>query len=183
MRAIKRRQPNGLDHTSGTHVPFILLLILAWPFLEIATFIYVGSRIGILPTIALTLLSSFVGVLLLRIQGIALLQKMRTELAANRVPAADIGHGAFIAFAGLCLLIPGFLTDILGLLLFLPPVRAFILYLLSRNATIVVRTSTTRSGVVDLDPADWHEGGTGTGAQSPDPKDEPRSLPKPPHTP
>ncbi len=164
-------------------MPFILLLILAWPFLEIATFIFVGSRIGILPTIALTLISSFVGVMLLRIQGIALLQRMRTELMANRVPAADIGHGAFIAFAGLCLLIPGFLTDIVGLLLFLPPVRALIIHLLSRNTTIVVRTSTTRSGVVDLDPSDWHEGGTGTSSGPSHTTDEPRSLPKPPHTP
>lgn len=164
-------------------MPFILILILAWPFLEIAGFIYVGARIGILPTIALTLLSSFAGVVLLRLQGIALLQRMRAELAANRVPTADIGHGAFIAFAGLCLLIPGFLSDIVGLLLFLPPVRVFILYLLSRNATIVVRTSTTRSGVVDLDPDDWHEGGTDPASRSTETSHTTPSLPKPPHNP
>ncbi len=163
-------------------MPFILLLVLAWPFLEIAAFIYVGGRIGILPTIALTVLSSFAGVILLRVQGIALLQRLRAELGKNRVPATELGHGAFIAFAGLCLLIPGFLSDIIGLLLFLPPVRHLILVLLTRNMTVVVQTTSTRAPIVDLDPHDWRDS-TGHPDRDPGSPDTPRPLPGPRQSP
>lgn len=163
-------------------MPFILLVVLAWPFLEIAAFIYVGARIGILPTIALTLLSSFAGVILLRVQGIALLQRLRAELGENRIPAADLGHGAFIAFAGLCLLVPGFLSDIVGLLLFLPPVRHLILLLLTRNMTVVVKTTSSRAPIVDLDPHDWRDS-TGNPDRDHTGPDAPRPLPGPPQSP
>jgi len=138
-------------------VPIILLLFLCWPFLEIAGFIYVGEHIGILATIALTLLSMVAGAILLRLQGIAVLQKMQTELRAGRVPAAQLGHAALIAFAGLCLLVPGFVSDIIGLLLFLPPVRSLVLMLVTRNIHVVVRSATVRTRVVDLDPEDWRD--------------------------
>lgn len=160
-------------------MPFVLILVLAWPFLEIAGFILVGQRIGILATIGLTFLSSAAGIVLLRIQGIALLQRMRAELAAQRVPGVELGHGALIAFAGLCLLVPGFLSDVIGLLLFIPPVRDLVLGLLSRNMQVVVRTE-RRSGVVDLDPDDWHEVRR---SPSDDKGDTPRSLPGPDRTP
>jgi UPF0716 protein FxsA len=144
----------------------ILIAIVCWPFLEIAAFIYVGERIGILATIGLTLLSTVVGALLLRLQGIALLQKMQFELRSGRVPAAELGHGALITLAGVCLLVPGFVSDVVGLLLFLPPVRSLLLSLLTRNVRVVVRSSSSRKGVVDLDPEEWHEvtvtGGTGS---------------------
>jgi UPF0716 protein FxsA len=138
-------------------VPIVLIVILCWPFAEIAGFIYVGGYIGILPTIGLTLLSSFIGAILLRIQGIAVLQKMQSELRSRRLPASEMGHGAFITLAGLCLLVPGFLSDIVGLLLFLPPVRSLILMLIARNLRVVVRTSKGRTRVVDLDRDEWQE--------------------------
>ncbi len=148
-------------------MPIIVFVILCWPFIEIAGFIYVGEHIGILATIGLTLLSSFVGAMLLRIQGLAVLRKLQTDVSAGRVPAAALGHGAFTAMAGLCLLVTGFVTDIIGLLLFLPPVRSLILALLARNIHVVVRSSTTRTHVVDLDPADWHKVDPATGNPPP----------------
>ncbi len=138
-------------------MPVILLLILCWPFIEIAGFIYVGEHIGILPTIALTLLSTAIGAMLLRSQGLAVLRKMQAELRSGVVPAAQLGHAALIAFAGLCLFVPGFVSDIIGLLLFLPPVRSLILSLLARNMRIVVRTSTRSETIVDLDREDWQD--------------------------
>lgn len=161
-------------------MPFVLILVLAWPFLEIAGFVIVGQRIGVLATIGLTFLSSAAGIVLLRVQGIALLQRMRAELTAGRMPGVELGHGALIAFAGLCLLVPGFLSDLIGLLLFIPPVRDLVLGLLSRNMQVVVRTE-RRSGVVDLDPQDWHEVRP---SSSQDPNSgPPRSLTGPDRTP
>ncbi len=156
-------------------MPLILLAILCWPFAEIAGFIYVGEHIGIIATIGLTLLSSFAGAILLRLQGLAVLQKMQTEIRAGRVPATELGHGALITLAGLSLLVPGFISDILGLLLFLPPVRSLILRLLTRNIHVVVRSTTTRARVVDLDPKDWQDGSTKAGDPQHDhPTDKPR---------
>jgi UPF0716 protein FxsA len=157
-------------------VPIILIAIVCWPFIEIAGFIYVGEHIGILPTIALILASSALGAALLRVQGIAVLQKMQAEMRAGRVPARELGHGAFITLAGLCLLIPGFISDIIGLLLFLPPVRALILTLLARNVHIVVRSSSSRRpGVVDLEREEWHEVSV-TSGDAPHPDGPPRRL-------
>jgi UPF0716 protein FxsA len=139
----------------------VLLMFLAWPFLEIAAFIAVGEHIGILPTLALTILSSMAGGLLLRIQGLAVLDRARRELTDGRVPAQEIGHAALITLAGFLLLVPGFISDAIGLILFLPPVRSLILRAVARNMNIiVVSTSSSRRRtrtVVDLDPDEWHE--------------------------
>ncbi len=102
---------------------FIPLFILALPIIEIAVFILVGSKIGVLWTIALVILSAMAGSLLLRIQGFGALNRIRAELDAGRDPGRELAHGAMIMLAAVLLLIPGFVTDVIGLLLFIPPVR------------------------------------------------------------
>lgn len=99
------------------------LALVVLPLLEIAVFIIVGRYIGVLPVIGLIFLSSAVGGILLRVQGIGVLRKLSRELDAGRLPAREMIHGAMIVLAGLFLLTPGFVTDILGLLLFIPAVR------------------------------------------------------------
>ncbi len=99
------------------------LTLMVLPLLEIAVFIVVGRYIGVLPVIGLIFLSSAVGGVLLRIQGIGVLRKLSRELDAGRLPAREMIHGAMIVLAGLFLLTPGFVTDLLGLLLFIPAVR------------------------------------------------------------
>lgn len=99
------------------------LALVVLPLLEIAVFIVVGRYIGVLPVICLIFLSSAVGGVLLRIQGIGVLRKLSRELDAGRLPAREMIHGAMIVLAGLFLLTPGFVTDLLGLLLFIPAVR------------------------------------------------------------
>ncbi|MET3616113.1 UPF0716 protein FxsA [Rhizobium aquaticum] len=99
------------------------LALVVLPLLEIAVFIIVGRYIGVLPVIGLIFLSSAVGGLLLRIQGIGVLRKLSREMDAGRLPARELIHGAMIVLAGLFLLTPGFVTDVLGLLLFIPAVR------------------------------------------------------------
>jgi UPF0716 protein FxsA len=99
------------------------LLLIALPLIEIAGFAFVGREIGVLATIGLVLLSSIAGSILLRIQGFGVLRRIQRDIQEGRDPGRELAHGVMILIAGLLLIIPGFFTDILGLLLFLPPVR------------------------------------------------------------
>ena len=104
----------------------ILLLMIGVPIVEIAVFIQVGGWIGITPTIATVVLTAVVGTALLRKQGFATLEKARESLAAGRFPVAEVFDGMCLLAAGALLLTPGFVTDAVGLLLFVPPLRAWI---------------------------------------------------------
>lgn len=99
------------------------LLLLALPLVEIAVFVAVGRQIGVLPTVGLVVLSGVVGAILLRVQGFGILTRIREQIADGRDPGRELAHGVMVLMAGILLLIPGFVTDILGILLFLPPVR------------------------------------------------------------
>jgi len=100
-----------------------LLFITGVVFIEIAGFILVGSRIGVLLTLALLLVAVLAGIFLLRAQGKGLLQRIIQELESGRTPDREIVEGLMMVVASILLIIPGFFSDILGLLLFLPPLR------------------------------------------------------------
>ncbi len=104
-------------------IPFLLLVI---PIVEIGAFILVGGQIGLWPTLLMILVTAVIGSFLLRIQGLSLINKVQTEVAAGKVPGKELGHGAMIIVAGILLLTPGFVTDTIGFLLFVPPVRSMI---------------------------------------------------------
>jgi len=123
------------------------LALLALPFLEIALFIKVGELIGLWPTLELTLVASLAGVLLMRWQGLATLQRAREAALANRPPLDELLDGLAILLAGALLIVPGFLTDALGLLLFLPPVR----HLLRRRIWRAFERRERRSHAVVID--------------------------------
>jgi len=137
----------------------ILLLLIGLPLLEIAVFVQVGGEIGALATILLTVATALAGTIMLRLQGLSLLMRMRGEMDAGRVPGEDMMQGALMVVASLLLLIPGFVTDAIGLLLFVPPLRAAIARLAIRNArvTVVQAERRGRAGepVVDLDADEW----------------------------
>ena len=122
------------------------LFFLAWPLAEIAAFVLVGSQIGVLPTIGLVIPSGFVGILLLRIQGLGTLARIRAETDAGHVPGRDLGDAFMILLAGLLLLLPGFITDVLGILLFIPFVRGRIWGWLRSRTTIVTRATGFATG-------------------------------------
>jgi UPF0716 protein FxsA len=146
---------------------FLPLLLLLWPIVEIAVFIWVGGRIGLLWTLALIILAGVVGTALVRIQGLGLIRSIRADLDAGRLPADSILHGALVAVAGVLLVVPGFLSDIPGFLLLLPPVRAMLVRVMRANATVVTTYAGTArrrgpaQGVVDLDPEDYARRGDG----------------------
>lgn len=103
--------------------PLVVLALLALPFLEIAVFIKIGELIGVGPTIALTLLGSLAGIALMRAQGLATLERARAAARDNQPPLDELLDGLAILLAGALLIVPGFITDALGLLLFLPWLR------------------------------------------------------------
>ncbi len=107
-------------------LPLIPIFLLLLPLLEIAGFVLVGRQIGVLPTLGLVIATGIAGSILLRIQGFGVMSRIRTELEAGRNPSRELAHGVMIMAAGILLLIPGFVTDILGILLFLPPLRDFV---------------------------------------------------------
>lgn len=125
----------------------LLIAIFLFPFVEIAGFIIVGRAIGVLPTLGLIILTAMIGAALLRIQGFGVLQRLNTDVNDNEDPGRDLIHGAMIVIAGILLLIPGFVTDILGFLLFIPPIRDLVWKYMSRNVmSVSERTVYFRSG-------------------------------------
>src|SRR5690554_3905658 len=110
----------------------IVVFLLLLPFLEIAGFIWVGGQIGILATLAAIVVTAVIGVLIIRWQGMGLVLDSRAMMARGEIPAKAFAEAMMLAIAGLLLLIPGFLTDAMGLLLLIPPVRAALFALLSR---------------------------------------------------
>ena len=105
----------------------LLLLLLAVPVGEVFIFLEVGSVIGTWPTIGLIVGTAVVGGAILRWQGIQTLARARRQLAANRLPVAEMAEGAALALAAVLLLTPGFFTDALGAALLLPPLRRSLL--------------------------------------------------------
>lgn len=101
----------------------VLLFLLLAPLVELYLLIRVGSQIGALPTILLSLFTAVLGVYLVRLQGFAVLSRIAGAMERREAVAAELIDGALLLVAGLCLLIPGFATDTLGFLLLLPLLR------------------------------------------------------------
>ncbi len=147
-----------------TLIPFLLLAV---PLAEIATFVVVGSQIGVLATLALVVITAIAGSILLRVQGFGLLTRIRADMDAGRVPARDLIHGVMIMVAGVLLLTPGFVTDTAGLLLFIPAVRDGIWAFLKSRIVVFSQKSPGAAGqqrgpqgdrVIDLDTDEYQKG-------------------------
>lgn len=106
-------------------LPLILLFIVV-PIVELYVIIQVGQAIGILPTLALLLADALLGSLLLRHQGRGAWRRFNEALAERRFPAREVADGLMIAIGGTLLLTPGFVTDVFGLILLIPPTRAIV---------------------------------------------------------
>jgi UPF0716 protein FxsA len=102
---------------------FLFLAFIAVPIIEIALFIKAGQLIGVLPTIALIIGTAIAGSFLMRVQGFAVLNRFTEAAAKGEMPLVPVIDGIGILVAGLLLMTPGFFTDILGIMLFIPPAR------------------------------------------------------------
>lgn len=104
----------------------IFLLFIGIPILEIAVFIAVGDQIGLWPTLAAIFITAAIGAWALRVQGLATLFRAQEHLNQGRFPMEEVFDGLCLLVAGAFLLTPGFVTDAVGFLLFLPPFRFFV---------------------------------------------------------
>ena len=111
----------------------LLFLIIGIPILEIYLFIKIGSQIGAFNTISLIFITAVVGVYYARYEGLNTLKSGMAQLIKNEVPIYEMVSGAALAFAAILLIIPGFATDLLGLLLIFPLTRKFFLKKLSKK--------------------------------------------------
>jgi UPF0716 protein FxsA len=111
---------------------FLLAALIGVPLVEIAVFVQVGGWIGLFPTLALVVLTAVLGTWQLRAQGLATLLRARDQVDRGALPARELFDGACLLVAGALLLTPGFVTDIAGFLLFLPPIRDKLREILAR---------------------------------------------------
>lgn len=143
---------------------FFALGLIILPITEIAIFIKVGQTIGLFPTLGLIIGAAILGGLLLRQQGLSVLMQLRGNVSAGRMPGRIIADAMMIGLAALFLVLPGFLSDVVALLLLLPPVRGWLYAQLAKRVTVVDTTAGYRQrdagpgrleGTIDLDEDDY----------------------------
>jgi len=140
------------------------LFFLLLPLMEITGFVLVGQWLGVLATIALVIASSLLGVLVLRSQGVSLAQRLRRPRSGDPQQAAQsVLSSTAQVFGGLLLILPGFITDILGLMLLIPVVRSTLWKIISPRL-VVVQTGRRRApgggpgaGFTDRDPGNHRD--------------------------
>ena len=113
----------------------ILLLLISIPLIEIYLFIKIGSYIGAFNTVSLILITAIVGIIYARYEGFNTLRSGISQLIKNEIPVYEIISGAALAFAALLLILPGFATDLMGLILIFPPTRKLIFKNFSKKYT------------------------------------------------
>ena len=101
----------------------LFILFITVPLIEIYLFIEIGNRLGALPTIGLILFTAILGAIMLRLQGLITLAKIRQALDSGELPAISLVEGLILLIAGALLLTPGFFTDTIGFLCMLPGLR------------------------------------------------------------
>jgi UPF0716 protein FxsA len=111
----------------------LLLIFLVVPIAELYVIYLVGDAIGVWQTLLLLAADSVLGSLLLRSQGRSVWRRFNDALAAGRMPHREVMDGVLVIFGGAFLITPGFLTDILGLVLLIPPTRGAIRRMVTRR--------------------------------------------------
>tara|TARA_B100000941_G_scaffold239992_1_gene183286 strand:+ start:242 stop:670 length:429 start_codon:yes stop_codon:yes gene_type:complete len=111
------------------------LIFIGLPALEIFLMIKIGSEIGALNTVALIFLTAILGIIYARIQGIQTIKSGLMNLYQNKIPMYELISGASIAFAAFLLIVPGFLTDIIGFLLLIPFTRSLLFKIAIKEKT------------------------------------------------
>lgn len=141
---------------------FFIIIFLSALLIEIAGFIFVGKEIGILATLILVVLTTIAGGILLRIQGISLLKNIQREPLQGLSLENNITDDAFIIMGAILLILPGFVSDILGILLLIKPIRSLIWHLFSSfrntiNTHTKNKTNTQNDSekIIDLKAEDY----------------------------
>jgi UPF0716 protein FxsA len=142
----------------------VALGILAMPLIEIALFVVVGRALGVWLTLGLVLLSTLSGGLILRWRGLAMVGQIRSTVSARKLPGQRAADAMMIGVAALLLIVPGFFTSTIGLVLLLPPVRSLIYGWFSARVEVVdlsageysaVRRERLGDDTIELDDDEW----------------------------
>jgi UPF0716 protein FxsA len=125
---------------------YFVLFLIAFPILEIAILIKVGTNIGVLNTVWLILVTGALGAVMARVQGFLILQKISDNLNRGIMPSEEIMDGALVLVGAICLLDPGIIGDILGFILLIPWTRS----LVRRLVSLVLRRKLDRGEVITI---------------------------------
>lgn len=137
-----------MDHRyDGRVLGLLVAAFFLVPIIELAVIIKVGAEVGVLNTIGLLLLASIVGGWLMKREGLGVLRRMQIAVNEGRVPGTELVDGFLILFGGALMLTPGFVTDLLGMALLLPPVRIVVRRILRRRFSARIVGG---SGIIDL---------------------------------
>ena len=131
---------------------WFLILLIAWPLIEIGLFVEIGGRLGLWPVLGLVLGTAALGIAVLRAQSARAQFGLRQAMEGFGNPAAPLAEEALILVAGGLLILPGLFADALGLLLLLPPLRRLLIARLSRR--VVVQRFGMASQAARPDPAE-----------------------------
>jgi UPF0716 protein FxsA len=143
----------------------LFLVFMIVPLIEIAFFVVIGNAIGLWPTLLGVLATAVAGSLVLKYQGQALFQEIQRTMSRGALPARALADAMMIGVAGVLLLTPGYFTDLLGIMLLIPPVRTAIYSFLRSRIAVVAppgmgggpRRPEPEPGVIDLDEGDWRQ--------------------------
>lgn len=138
----------------------LFITFLAVPLIEIALFVTIGQWIGLVPTLLGVVVTAIIGSMLIRWQGLSVLARMRETLDRGQLPARQVGDAMLIGVGGLLLLLPGYFTDLIGLILIVPFTRELIWKQLARHVRVVTPGGPPRPpepGVIELDDGTWRE--------------------------
>ena len=139
------------------------------PLIEITFFILVGRTFGLWPTLLGVVVTALAGAAIVRMQGLSLLTDIRGAVRRGQLPARAIADAMLVALAGFLLLLPGYFTDLLGLLLLVPPVRSALYRSIGSRMSVVAATGRAgpsptrdgsrveRRGTIDLDDDHYRE--------------------------
>lgn len=126
----------------------LVVLFLAMPFVELAVIVGAADAIGLGPTILLLVAVSVAGAYLMKYEGVGVVRRIQAQLDRGEIPTAELVNGALILFAGALMLTPGFLTDIFGIFLLVPPTRALVRKALVARFTSKILATTGPFGPV-----------------------------------
>jgi UPF0716 protein FxsA len=118
-------------------VAFLAVVFFVVPLVELFVLLQVGQAIGVLNTIGLLVLMSILGGWLMKREGLGVVRRVQAAVNAGRVPGTELVDGFLILLGGALMLTPGFLSDVLGILLLVPPVRAVVRRVAARRLAVM----------------------------------------------
>ncbi len=143
-------------------LPYLILLFVSMPLIELWLLLRLAEAIELGPTILVVIMTGVVGASLARRQGLRTYMRVQSDLAAGRMPASEIVDGLLILVAGVVLITPGLMTDVFGFCLLVPPIRAVLkrkvaAYFRSRMVVIHQTEHDVNQGFVDVEATEVTE--------------------------